>query len=186
MKTIILNGQEIEYRVVYKNYKNPTKKQISMKWNGVFIISGSKKILGNGIDFIKKNTEWVLKNNEYINTCKKLPEYSNGNFNKDIRFFIKKYSKKLALKKPNYEFFTNKNNWGRCYISKNLIALNTKLQYVPRNLLEYVIAHEILHFKISKHPKRFWFTLEIIYSNVLKNKKLLEKYTYKLLQEGEK
>ncbi len=45
--------------------------------------------------------------------------------------------------------------WGSCSAT-NAISLNFRLLYAPREMLEYVVLHELAHTKVRDHSKRFW------------------------------
>jgi len=60
---------------------------------------------------------------------------------------------------------------GLIYKVEGNITINTTLKYLPENLIEYVIFHEMAHFIERKHNKHFWN----IISKKFKNYKKLEK-----------
>jgi len=45
-------------------------------------------------------------------------------------------------------------------ISRYAVIINMKLLYVPLDILDYVIVHELAHTKIRNHSKRFWKIVE--------------------------
>jgi len=49
----------------------------------------------------------------------------------------------------------NRNRWGSC-ARDGRIALSTRLLFVPPEILDYVIVHELAHTKVKSHGKRFW------------------------------
>ena len=51
---------------------------------------------------------------------------------------------------------------GTCSTKKN-IGLNRKLIKMPREIIEYVICHELAHLKEMNHSKRFWAVVEELY-----------------------
>ena len=68
----------------------------------------------------------------------------------------------------NRVFIRNqKTRWGSCS-NKNNINLNRKLIYLPDELSDYVILHELLHTRIKNHSKTFWVEL----GKVLQKKEL--------------
>ena len=68
-----------------------------------------------------------------------------------------------------------KSQWGSCAPSGN-ISLNTALLFVPEELLEYVIIHELAHRVHANHSPRFWKLVEEHCPNYKKHRKALRKY----------
>ena len=50
---------------------------------------------------------------------------------------------------------TMKSLWGSCQWRKRLITLNAELARVPRELVEYVVVHELTHLQAHDHGPRF-------------------------------
>lgn len=48
-----------------------------------------------------------------------------------------------------------KTKWASCSSKKNL-TINTLLRYLPKDLIEYVIYHEMAHLVEKRHNERFW------------------------------
>ncbi|MCO5071510.1 MAG: M48 family metallopeptidase [Rhizobiaceae bacterium] len=48
-----------------------------------------------------------------------------------------------------------KTKWGSCNSRHRNIRLNTELVRKPRDLLEYVVLHEMVHLIEPKHSERF-------------------------------
>lgn len=56
---------------------------------------------------------------------------------------------------PTLEIKKFKSVWGLCRIKKNTIALNIDLLHTDFECIEYVICHELCHFKYPNHQKEF-------------------------------
>jgi predicted metal-dependent hydrolase len=48
-----------------------------------------------------------------------------------------------------------KTKWGSCNYREGSIRLNTELVKKPKDLLEYVIVHEMVHLLEPTHSERF-------------------------------
>jgi predicted metal-dependent hydrolase len=52
-----------------------------------------------------------------------------------------------------------KKRWGSFY-QKNIVALNPKLIYCPKDCIDYVIVHELCHVRFKNHDKKFFAFLK--------------------------
>jgi predicted metal-dependent hydrolase len=68
---------------------------------------------------------------------------------------VKKWERKLQLKLSAYHLQRMKTKWGSCNHRAGTVRLNTELVKKPRDLLEYVIAHEMIHLIEPRHSERF-------------------------------
>lgn len=68
---------------------------------------------------------------------------------------IKKWEPKLKVKVTGYFLQRMKTKWGGCNHLAGHIRLNTELVKKPRDLLEYVIVHEMVHLLEPTHSERF-------------------------------
>ena len=46
--------------------------------------------------------------------------------------------------------------WGVCYTRKNKITVSSYLIHYPLQCLEYIMVHEMTHFIVPNHSKRFY------------------------------
>ena len=53
-----------------------------------------------------------------------------------------------------------KSLWGSCNWRKRLITYNSDLAHAPRELVEYVVAHEFAHFKVHNHGPGFYALMD--------------------------
>ena len=50
--------------------------------------------------------------------------------------------------------------WGSCHIRKRQITYNAELSRVPRELVEYVVVHELTHLQAPNHGPRFYALMD--------------------------
>ena len=60
-----------------------------------------------------------------------------------------------------------KTKWGACNARARNIRLNTELVKKPRDLLEYVIVHELMHLIEPRHSDRFMALMDRHYPHWL-------------------
>lgn len=68
---------------------------------------------------------------------------------------IKKWERKLKVKVTGYYLQRMKTKWGSCNHQAGNIRLNTELVKKPKDLLEYVLVHEMIHLLEPTHNERF-------------------------------
>ena len=56
-----------------------------------------------------------------------------------------------------------KTRWGVCNKSSMSVTLNTELIHKDVTLIDYVIIHELCHFKYMNHSASFWKEVEKYY-----------------------
>lgn len=68
---------------------------------------------------------------------------------------IARWEKRLGVKVERYFLQRMKTKWGSCSPQRGHIRLNTELVKKPKDLLEYVVVHEMLHLIDPTHGERF-------------------------------
>ena len=72
---------------------------------------------------------------------------------------IAKWEARLGVKVSGYYLQKMKTKWGGCNFQAGNIRLNTQLAKKPKDLLEYVLVHEMLHLIEPTHSERFFSLL---------------------------
>ena len=73
---------------------------------------------------------------------------------------IQKWEPRLNVKVARYFLQRMKTKWGSCNHRAGNIRLNTELAKKPKDLLEYVIVHEMTHLREPTHSERFTAILQ--------------------------
>lgn len=72
-----------------------------------------------------------------------------------IPSLISKWEPKLDVQVSAYFLQRMKTKWGSCNHKANRIRLNTELVKKPKDLIEYVVVHEMTHLLEPTHSERF-------------------------------
>jgi predicted metal-dependent hydrolase len=68
---------------------------------------------------------------------------------------ICKWEQKLKIEVHSYFVQRMKTKWGSCNYTAGNIRINTELVKKPKDLLEYVVVHELVHLLEPNHSERF-------------------------------
>ena len=68
---------------------------------------------------------------------------------------IQKWEPRLGVQVAGYHLQRMKTKWGSCNPRAGTIRLNTELAKKPKDLVEYVIVHEMIHLLEPTHSQRF-------------------------------
>lgn len=82
-------------------------------------------------------------------------EWHKSLLHKEIPLLIMKWEKKIKVEVAGYFLQRMKTKWGSCNHKARHIRLNTELVKKPKDLLEYVIVHEMAHLLEPTHSERF-------------------------------
>ena len=74
------------------------------------------------------------------------------------------FSAKHDLSFSKIRIMNNKNKWGSCS-SKGVLSFNWRLIFAPKEILEYLVVHEMCHIIEMNHSVRFWNLVETLYPN---------------------
>jgi predicted metal-dependent hydrolase len=72
-----------------------------------------------------------------------------------IPTLISKWEPKLNVQVQTYFIQRMKTKWGSCNHKAGHIRLNTELVKKPKDLIEYVVVHEMVHIIEPTHSERF-------------------------------
>ena len=85
---------------------------------------------------------------------------------------------KYGVTYPTLKIRNMTSRWGSCQPKKGIITLNSKLIEAPRNCIEYVILHELVHFIHPNHSRQFWDFVAMMMPDWKERKEELEKTIY--------
>lgn len=82
-------------------------------------------------------------------------EWHKSLLHEAVRELIARWQPRLAVDVADYYLQRMKTKWGSCNHAARTIRLNTELVKKPKEQLEYVVIHEMLHLLEPTHSERF-------------------------------
>ncbi|MGG3772965.1 M48 family metallopeptidase [Heyndrickxia faecalis] len=86
---------------------------------------------------------------------------------------------KYGVKKPSIDVRLMKARWGSALTDKNIILLNSELIKAPKYCIDYVVLHELIHFKYNDHSDNFYQMLYSLMPDWEKRKVILDEEVVK-------
>ena len=108
----------------------------------------------------KRITLTVRPGSDQAKRLRVIHEWQKALLHEVIPPLIKKWERKLKVRVNGYFLQRMKTKWGGCNHRAGHIRLNTELVKKPKDLLEYVIVHEMAHLLEPTHNDRFIAILE--------------------------
>ncbi|HOV27205.1 MAG TPA: SprT family zinc-dependent metalloprotease [Pseudobacteroides sp.] len=81
---------------------------------------------------------------------------------------------KYGIEKPKIKIRRMKARWGSCIKEKKTILLNYELIKAPKYCIDYVILHELIHFKYKNHNTEFYTFMTSLMPDWKMRKELLD------------
>lgn len=164
MKQIyLIKNTEVRYTI--KVRKGTKGIRISVSPDLSVVVTKPRNILDSYVqNLVETKTDWIL---EQIENLKKRPKKLLAHFSvKDYQLY-KQDASDIALERCLYfnQFYNfkiksikirnQKTRWGSCSSSGEL-SFNYKIFFLPPDLRDYIIVHELAHLKEMNHGARFW------------------------------
>lgn len=139
--------------------------------------------LETALEFLRPRLDWLKKRLEGARKIEKNYDSIAGSLvrlpSRESREKLLNRIKNLAI---HHNFTFNKicirnqrTLWGSCS-AKNNININMRLAWLPDELIDYVILHELNHTRVHNHRREFWESLERILPGAAGLKLQLKQY----------
>ena len=157
---------------IYKVYNDSVYKQrLTRLYKGgdTFFIYNNPyrlvKLIGKKDVTIKDNTIYLTYKEDNDDAIRYLYKYLDKYLLNKAEEFVDRYQNGILYDygynlKPMLKAKIMKSKWGVCYTRKNTINISSYLIHYPIDCLEYIIVHEMTHFIIPNHSKRFYQIVE--------------------------
>lgn len=184
IKKITLNNQTITY--TQRISTQARNLRLSISPDGRIMATKPWGISETDLEkFITQKANWILK---YINEFKSKPKINL--FTKDREDYCKNkelarqcITDKIKYFNTNYCFqykrVSIKNQtsiWGSCSHQNNL-NFNYRIIFLPKEIADYIVVHELCHLKEHNHSKNFWNLVARTIPDHKELRKQLRKYS---------
>jgi len=147
----------MQYTLDYRNVKHP---RLEYKTGTLLLIL--PRHYKSERPTLEKYRKWIQRKELVIK--KALEETQTKAINRDrtdkelkglVQTLAQNYQKELNTKINRIYFKKMKTKWASHSKNGNL-TINTLLKYLPENIIEYIIYHEIAHSIERRHNEKFW------------------------------
>jgi len=128
------------------------------------------------LDFIDDTFILRYSNYDEDSFMRHIDNFYKKEAQKEIPNIVLVWSLAMGVKYKKISFRKTKRQWGSCSRDNNL-SFNTMLIKLPREVIQYVVVHELAHIKHKHHQKSFWTEVESYLPDYKKHISELKKYT---------
>ena len=155
-KQVRISDSTINCETVHRNIKYP---RLEFKTGRLLLVLPNNYRDSN--DIVIKHKDWIHRRSSEI--AEALEEAKNRKldlkrtdreFKGLISSIVEDISSDLKININTIYFRKMKSKWGSCSPNRNL-TINTLLRFLPGNLIDYVIFHEMVHLIEKKHNEIF-------------------------------
>ena len=108
---------------------------------------------------ITKQGDWLVMtvqpNTTTEHRAEVLREWQRSELKALLSDMVVEWSNQMGESNVTWEVKQMRSQWGSCIGKKRHLIFNLELARVPRSCIEYVVAHEMTHLKVTNHNKIF-------------------------------
>jgi len=159
---VFQNGQQnVEIQIIRSSRKSMA---LEIKQEGSVVVRVPRRLSKREIaNFIEKHRNWLIKKmalpekrlSYEIPPADRLTEEENSRIQKLFFSKVAYYAAVMGVTYGRITIRDQKTRWGSCS-SKGNLNFNYRLAYLPEELLDYVIVHELAHRIYMNHSENFW------------------------------
>jgi predicted metal-dependent hydrolase len=167
-RTIRIDNQTISYTL--RRSRRARRLRLNLYSNGSIVVTLPYRVAEKyALQFVHQKADWISKHLEVVTnippvsvpwkgTQAEFTQYKEQAL-QEIQKVLKKYNAVYGFSYKGIVVRNQKTRWGSCSTRKNL-SFNYRLLFLPKELMAYVIVHELCHLKEMNHSKRFWQLVE--------------------------
>lgn len=160
---LVLYDRTIKYSI--KTSDRAQRLRLAVYANGNVMVTKPASISESDvIKYVEFKKEWIERKLKFSYALP-IPELritSHRHFltHKDraqhlVEAIAERWKRKLKVKYQRVVVKKFKTIWGSCSSKRNL-SFNYKIMFLPSNLQDYLVVHELCHLKEMNHSPKFW------------------------------
>lgn len=155
---------------------------LRVNYNGEVIVSADNRVPMSFIEkFVAEKRAWIEKTRQKIEERKKNAIIINPHlvkqYKKQAHYIIQErlsyYSTITGLKFSKFRITSAKTRFGSC-TSKGVLSFSWRLIFYPKEVIDYVVVHELTHLREFNHSRNFWERVELVLPEYKVHKKWLK------------
>lgn len=176
-KFLNIHDKQLGYTLKFS--AKASKISLAVYSTGEFVVTAPKKVNEDLVElFLLNNSNWIQKKLNLVSSREKVNHDSFKDSKiKALNFVISRLEYFSSIYNFKYNRVTvrdQKTRWGSCSKNKNL-SFNYKLLFIPRDLADYVIVHELCHLHEMNHSYKFWALVAKVVPDYLSKRKALKR-----------
>lgn len=165
-KIVFIEGiGEVELR----KYRANKYLRLTIKSGGKVLVSlPLRASWQDGIKFVKEKANWLAHHKEKTHKARENlmplpvtlpPKAELQAAAKILTARTRELANMFGFSFGKISFRNQSTIWGSCS-AKNNISLNIHLMFLPPELSDYILLHELVHTKVKNHSELFWHELD--------------------------
>ncbi len=178
MEKIRINDLDVTYHVERRDVKHA---RIELKTGRLVLIAPKRYMDEKRI--IQKHKNWIYRK---INEIQAIKQNAAGltpvfrtmkEFRRVVLDFVIKNEKRMGVKVSRVFFKNMRSKWGS-WSNKGNITINNALSKLPERLIDYIVCHELNHFRHRRHNKEFFGAIKKYFRDYERIEKQLAEYWF--------
>lgn len=159
--------------------------RIILPKDSIFYLGELRKVKINIQKYLKKefvvyyNNEFIINVKNKENVVKVFKNYLMKEFQIIVSERVRDYNKYFKMKPSDIKVKDVKSKWGSCTYD-NKLCFNYRLIMAKREIIDYVVIHEMCHMVHKNHSKDYWNLVQELYPMYKRCDKWLKKNEYLL------
>jgi predicted metal-dependent hydrolase len=140
-------------------------------------------------DFVLKKQDWIESTRDKLSARQaekktiRMTAAEEAGCRKEAKALLQQkclhFSGIMGLRPGDIRINSAKTRWGSCN-RKGDVNFTYRLMFVPEELIDYVVVHELAHLKEMNHSARFWSVVEGIMPDYKARRKKLREFEHSI------